>query len=416
MKLGEDTNYDRDTEDTGYRYTEDRLSKSKKKKRSAGRSILIFSGYIAGLLLVMMVAGLLIEWVNGRIEQSAKDLAVSAGAELLPEDQEVTLTQANLDAMLEEARTTAASEARTEAEAEAAAALEQLTAEKEQAVADARAEILDGIQAGLETGDDTFVEVLRPFYKDDIVVVSGGKFHFVPINRELKMNSYDDANLNILESGEYQYMDGETVISHKGIDVSRFQGKIDWKAVAADGVEFAFIRVANRGYGNGRLVEDDKFADNMSGAIAAGVHPGVYIFSQAINEDEIREEAELILKKLEPYDVKCPIVFDVEKTADSSGRMNQLEVETRTNLTLLFCQIIEEAGYKPIIYHNVEMGALMIDVETLEKYDKWLAYYNDDMYYPYAYRIWQYTDKGKVDGIKGNVDLDISFDAFWEDK
>jgi GH25 family lysozyme M1 (1,4-beta-N-acetylmuramidase) len=105
----------------------------------------------------------------------------------------------------------------------------------------------------------------------------------------------------------------------------------------------------------------------------------------------------------------------VEKTSDASGRMNQLSLEERTNLTLLFCQTIEAAGYKPMIYHNVEMGALMIDIETLEEYDKWLAYYNDDMYYPYEYKIWQYSDKGTVNGIKGNVDLNISFDAFWEE-
>ena len=153
----------------------------------------------------------------------------------------------------------------------------------------------------------------------------------------------------------------------------------------------------------------------MQGALDAGIHPGAYIYSQAIDEDEIREEAEIVISKLEPFGVKCPIVFDVEKTVDSTGRMNQLSVEERTNLTLLFCQIVEEAGYKPIVYHNLEMGSLMLDIETLEQYDKWFAYYNGDMYYPYAYSIWQYTDKGKVNGIKGNVDMNISFTAFWED-
>ena len=408
MKFGEDANSSRNTDMSGadYRYTEDRLSKSGKKKKSVFRSLLIFSGYLAGLLLVILVAGMLTTWVNDKLEKSAKDLAVSAGAELLPEDQEVTLTQAELDLKLAEAREAA----QTEMESAVAA----VQAEKEAEVAAAKEEVLGGIRAGLETGDQTMVEVLRPFYPDELVVVSSGQFHFVPINRELKMNDYDDVNLNILESGEYQYMDGEQVVSHKGIDVSKFQGKIDWKAVAADGVEFAFIRVANRGYGSGKIVEDNMFEDNMKGALDAGIHAGAYIYSQAINEEEVREEAELMISKLAPFDVKCPVVFDVEKTADSTGRMNQLSVEERTNLTLLFCQIIEQAGYKPIVYHNLEMGALMLDVETLESYEKWFAYYNDDMYYPYAYSIWQYSDKGKVNGIKGNVDMDISFRAFWE--
>ncbi|MDE7112634.1 MAG: hypothetical protein K2O57_00375, partial [Acetatifactor sp.] len=118
--------------------------------------------------------------------------------------------------------------------------------------------------------------------------------------------------------------------------------------------------------------------------------------------------------KLAAHDVTWPIVFDGEKTADPTGRMNQISVEERTNLTLLFCQTVEAAGYKPIIYHNMEMGALMLDVEPLEQYDKWLAYYNDNMYYPYEYKIWQYSDKGRVSGISSNVDMNICFEPFWE--
>lgn len=385
---------------SGYPYTEDRLGSTGKRRNSKLVSLLVVLGYLVTLVLVMTLAGMLLEWINGRIEDNTKEMAVAVGAELLPEDKEVTLTEAELNSMLEEAAANAVADAESD---------------KEQAVEEARAEVLGGIRDSLSTGDETMVEVLRPYYPDDIVVVSGGKFHFVPINRELQLNSYSDENLHILESGEYQYMENDQVISHKGIDVSRFQGKIDWNAVAQDGVEFAFIRVANRGYGTGKLVEDDTFEANLEGAMAAGIHVGVYIYSQAINEEEVLEEANLVLEKLAPYDVKCPIIFDVEKTADSSGRMNQLTPEERTNLTLLFCQTIEEAGYKPMIYHNVEMGSLMLDIETLEDYDKWLAYYNDDMYYPYEYKIWQYSDKGKVNGIGTEVDLNISFSAFWEE-
>lgn len=400
MRIGDDKNIN-ETGTGGYRYREDRLANAgKKKKKGKLKSLLIILGYIAALILIMLAAGMLLDFVNTRLENSAKDMAVSVGAELLPEDQEVTLTQAQLDEKLKEAAESAAKEAQDS---------------KAQAVADARAEILNGIKAGLSTGDETMVEVLRPYYPDEIVVVSNGKFNFVPINQELKKNDYKEENLQIQENGEYLYIENDEVVSHKGIDVSRFQGDIDWKAVAADGVEFAFIRVGNRGYGTGKLVEDDKFEKNVEGALAAGIHTGVYIYSQAISEEEIREEAQFVLEKLEGYEIDGPVVFDVEKTADSSGRMNQISLEERTNLTLLFCQTIEQAGYKPMIYHNIEMGALMIDVETLEQYDKWLAYYNDDMYYPYAYSIWQYTDKGKVNGIKGNVDMNISFGAFWEE-
>lgn len=393
-----DSNSNRN-QNSGYGYQEDRLSRAKR-KNSKAQTALILLGYLVVLVLVMYLVAVINEWVTGRLEDSAKQMAVSVGAELLPEDQEVSLTQAELNDMVAAA---------------AAGAVAEADAEREQAVAAARAEVLNGIREGLETGDETVVEVLRPFYPDEMVVVSNGKFHFVPINRELKLNTYSDENLNILENGEYQYLEDGQVVSHKGIDVSYFQGTIDWQAVAADGVEFAFIRAANRGYGTGKLVEDKQFENNLKGALAAGLPVGVYIYSQAINEEEVLEEANLVIEKLAAFDVNCPIVFDVEKTADDSGRMNQLSVEERTGLTLLFCRTVEEAGYKPLIYHNMEMGALMINVEALEQYDKWFAYYNDDMYYPYEYKIWQYSDKGRVNGISTEVDMNICFEPFWEE-
>lgn len=295
--------------------------------------------------------------------------------------------------------------------------LDARIAEAVLAAQDAEADrVLEGIKAALSEGATT-VETLRPYYPDDIVVVSEGRFHFVPINRELKQNQLDVANLSILESGEYQYLTDGQVISHKGIDVSSHQGKIDWSLVAQDGVEFAIIRVGFRGYGSeGKLVVDQQFENNIRGATAAGVRVGVYFFSQAISEEELLEEANLVLEQIAPYKVECPVVYDVERiSSDSSdGRMNRISVEERTNLTKLFCQTIEAAGYKPMIYHNTEMGALMIDVAQLDDYDKWYAFYSDKMFYPYEYKIWQYSDKGKVQGIKTDVDLNISFAPVWE--
>ena len=273
--------------------------------------------------------------------------------------------------------------------------------------------VLEGIKTSLSEGTTT-VETLRPYYPDDIVVVSGGKFHFVPINRELELNTLNKANLNILESGEFQYLTDGQVISHKGIDVSSHQGNIDWNLVAQDGVEFAIIRVGYRGYGSeGRLVVDEKFEDNIKGAKAAGIKVGVYFFSQAINETELLEEANLVLEQIAPYSIECPVVYDVEKTS-AAGRMNAISVEDRTHLTQLFCQTIENSGYKPMIYHNTEMGALLINIAELENYDKWYASYSDQMFYPYEYKIWQYSDKGKIQGISTDVDLNISFAPIWE--
>lgn len=287
----------------------------------------------------------------------------------------------------------------------------------EQQVASARqeaaTEVLENIKTGLN-GGDSILETLRPLYPDDLIVYSGGQYNVVPINHNLKQHQLDETNLNILESGEYQYLQDGQVISHKGIDVSRHQGDIDWSLVAQDGVEFAFIRVGNRGYSTGKMVEDEYFDENITEALQAGIKVGVYYYSQAINETELLEEANFVLEKIAPYKVECPVVFDVEKVS-GDGRMNNISVEERTALAKLFCQTIQNAGYRPMIYHNTEMGVMLLNLEELEEYDKWFAAYSDVFYYPYDYRIWQYSQSGKVQGIASDVDLNISFAPLWQE-
>jgi GH25 family lysozyme M1 (1,4-beta-N-acetylmuramidase) len=274
---------------------------------------------------------------------------------------------------------------------------------------ESREELLSEIAASLENGV-SILETLRPYYPDDIILAGKGTYYFVPIKDTIPRNSYQQENLEILESGEYRYLENGVVTSHKGIDVSSHQGNINWKKAAADGVEFAFIRALYRGYGaSGKLVEDERFDANMSGAIAAGIPVGIYVYTQAITQEEILEEAQLAIAKAAKYTDSCRIVVDVEKVAESEGRMNALEVSERTELVALFCQTVEEAGYTPMVYCNMEMAALMLDMEKLKDYDIWFAGYTDTMYYPYDYCVWQYSEKGTVDGIEGAVDLDLSF-------
>ncbi len=218
------------------------------------------------------------------------------------------------------------------------------------------------------------------------------------------------------EEGELTYQEGETVLSYKGIDVSRYQGDINWKKVKADGVDYTFIRVGLRGYGTGEIVLDEKFEKNVKNAFSAGVKVGVYFFSQAITEQEAIEEAEFVLEQLAPYKdmITYPVAIDVEKVASASGRMNQLTKEERTNVTVAFLERIAEEGYTPMVYANLEMFGLMLDLEALESYEKWFAYYDSSLYYPYDFKIWQYTDKGSVNGIKGDVDMNISFKVWGE--
>ncbi len=292
-----------------------------------------------------------------------------------------------------------------------AALAEQEALTKPEVTAD---EVLDTLKSEIKSGT-TLVQALRKLYKDEIVLASGGTYHFIPISDSLKHNDYKMENLSITETGELQYYVDDMLKSHKGIDVSKHNGNIDWKKVAADGVEFAFIRVGNRGYGaEGKLLEDTMFDANIQGAIQAGIKVGVYFYSQAITEAEVLEEAEMVLRKVAPYQISCPIVFDVEKVAGADGRMNEISVEERTRFTKLFCDTVANAGYKPMIYQNMEMGVLMLDLEQLEGYDKWFAYYNKDFYYPYAYKVWQYSDKGRVNGVTGDVDLNIAFEPLWD--
>lgn len=126
--------------------------------------------------------------------------------------------------------------------------------------------------------------------------------------------------------------------------------------------------------------------------------------------EEAEEEAEYVIDSIAPYKVEYPVVIDVEAVTSTRARGNDLTSEERTKYCIAFCEKIREAGYTPMIYGNLKTFMLMLDIEQLEEYDKWFAYYDESYYFPYDFKIWQYTNKGKVAGIKGEVDLNISFE------
>jgi len=273
--------------------------------------------------------------------------------------------------------------------------------------------LLDYIKDTLMNNNSS-LETFNKIYPDHFVVVSNGRYNFIPINKNIAQCDLVQDQIVTLDSGEMQYTDAEgNVVSHKGIDVSEYQGNIDWAKVAADGVEFAIVRAYYRGYGTGRLVRDSKVEDNIQGAIDNGVHVGVYVFSQAINREEAVEEAQMAIETLQPYATNVPIVIDVERVSGANPRMDALTVEERTDVILAFCDTVSNAGYIPIIYYNTEMGGLYVDLEQLEGITKWYAWYGSWLYYPYEYDIWQYKDSGKVNGISGSVDMNIALKPFW---
>ncbi|MDE7187576.1 MAG: glycoside hydrolase family 25 protein [Lachnospiraceae bacterium] len=275
-------------------------------------------------------------------------------------------------------------------------------------------EFLDKLKELMLTIDGTLA-MLRYFYPDEIVLADAGEYHFIPISDELAHHTYD---LNKFMKDENQimgYHDQERWIVRKGIDVSKYQDKIDWEAVASDDVEYAFIRLGIRGYTKGEILEDENFEDNIKGALRNDIDVGVYFFTQAINEEEAREEARYVLDALEPYEVNYPVVIDVEAVSNANARTKDLTVEERTQYCITFCEMIKEAGYTPMIYGNMKTFMLMLDIEQLEEYEKWVAFYDEPMYYPYAFKIWQYTDEGKVAGSTGDVDLNIRFEEVSDD-
>ncbi len=268
-------------------------------------------------------------------------------------------------------------------------------------------EILGEVKGMMESGEGASA-MLRALYPDEIVVAANSRYYFFPILDTLKHHSYIKEQFILNEDNILEYvMDGE-VVSKKGIDVSRYQEKIDWEKVAGDGVDYAFIRLGIRGATEGKLILDERYEDNMEGALENGIRTGVYFFTQALNKEEAVEEAEFVLENLKGYDISYPIVLDVEEVTTKNPRTKDMEKQDWTDVCIAFCERIKEAGYTPMIYGNLKTFLLMLDMEQLEAYEKWFAYYQTPLYFPYEFSIWQYTSTGKVAGIGTDVDLNIS--------
>ncbi|MCH5270422.1 MAG: Ig-like domain-containing protein [Lachnospiraceae bacterium] len=231
---------------------------------------------------------------------------------------------------------------------------------------------------------------------------------------------YFDANGNkvtgeqVIQGAKYTFAsDGSLVVGSGsfGIDVSKWNGKIDWNAVKNSGVSYVIIRCGYRGYGSGALVVDPYFEQNIKGATAAGIKVGVYFFSQAVNKNEAVEEASMVLQLVRGYTISYPIFLDVEYSgaAGNTGRADKLDVATRTEIIKAFCETIRNSGYTAGVYANKSWLTSMIDTSQLSKYKIWLAQYAAAPTYTGRYDMWQYKSTGRVTGINGDVDLNLSY-------
>lgn len=261
-----------------------------------------------------------------------------------------------------------------------------------------------------DPGDPRILTAREDILKDKISIVGkNGGYYALELYENVPLSEYDYDKIVQDENGIREYVEEDGSISSSfGIDVSKFQGEIDWEAVKAQGVSFVIPRIAYRGYSVGAIVEDESFKANVEGAKAAGLDVGVYIFSQAITVEEGIEEAEYIIEMIKDMDITGPIVFDTEYYDEpADARANLITRAERTSIAKAFCETIEDAGYKPMIYANTRWLLLGINLDELAEYDVWYAYYGEDPVLPYEFAMWQYSCEGVLTGIGNYVDMNI---------
>lgn len=231
---------------------------------------------------------------------------------------------------------------------------------------------------------------------------------FMPVFADVPACSLDMNSL-VTRNGYAFYKENEDITSIAGIDVSEHQGDIDWNAVKNAGIEFAIIRIGYRTYGGGEITLDTTFEQNLRNADAAGIKTGVYFFSQAIDPEEAIEEADAVIDAIRPYNITYPVIFDWELIIGDSARTDAMTVDNLADACISFCERVKSAGYTPMIYQNKNTTMFKLDLPKLQDYDFWLAEYGDKPTYYYDYQMWQYSSTGKVPGINGEVDMNISF-------
>lgn len=225
----------------------------------------------------------------------------------------------------------------------------------------------------------------------------------------VKRNELTKEDFKTDESGAVTYV-GSKYKASRGVDVSSYQGDIDWQQVSDSGVSFAIIRAGGTYYGSGELYEDDNLLKNIDGARAAGLRVGVYFFSQAIDEAEARREASYVVTLLEGRKLDLPVFFDWERIGNDTARTDEVENETLTSCAVAFCEQVEASGYKAGVYVYNDTGYYGYDLARLQNYMLWGVGIGSYPYFYYAHDVWQYSYSGRVPGINADCDLDMLFE------
>lgn len=241
-----------------------------------------------------------------------------------------------------------------------------------------------------------------------VEVFNGESYVWIVPEEDVPKNTIEKDDFATDPEGNLTYVGGEYKAS-RGVDVSQFQGDIDWQAVYDSGVRFALLRVGGRYYGSGELYSDDKFLENLEGARSAGLQVGAYFFSQAISTGEAREEARYALELIGDRELDLPVFFDWERVADTDARTHELDNETLTECAVSFCGEIKSTGFEPGVYVYNDTGYYGYDLSRLQDYMLWCASIGSYPYFYYAHNVWQYSFRGAVPGINGECDLNMMF-------
>ena len=212
----------------------------------------------------------------------------------------------------------------------------------------------------------------------------------------------------VIDGTAYRFTPGGALMGRIGIDVSEWQANVDWQKVRASGVSYVILRLGFRGYGTGRLVLDSSFRKNIEGARAAGLQVGVYFFSQAVNEEEAREEALGCAYVLNGRKLDYPIYFDTEASGGKNGRADGLGVEDRTKCAIAFCEEVKAQGYKPGVYASTLWFRQRVDLSRLTGYSIWNAHYGVASS-PISCDMWQGSCTARIPGYGGQIDVNISY-------
>ncbi|WP_287389138.1 glycoside hydrolase family 25 protein [Lachnospira sp.] len=283
----------------------------------------------------------------------------------------------------------------------------KLSKDKENEIkTDGREELLEEIKESYNDGYSTS-QILKSIFTKNVVYLSNNRYNFAEINNNLAKSIIDNDKISIDDKTGYYSYEDDKYESVAGVDLSVYQGNVDFSKVKNAGFDYCMLRVGYRTYGGGVVTADANFETYVSDALKNDLDVGVYFFTSAISTAEAKEEAQFVLDAIKPYNITYPVVVDVEEIVSGTSRQESLSVEELTEIVKTFCETIEDAGYDVMIYSNLKGFIANVNLEELEDYDKWFANYDTTPYYPYIFTMWQYSQSGSVDGIDGDVDLDI---------